>query len=74
MEPLNTASCYKEEISPNIIMSDTRLGEAVPKLFPSQGSKLVFVSYMMMFVAQGMLVTGSRHGEATPTTRSLWSS
>lgn len=46
-------------------MSDTVPGEAGPKLFPSQGSKLVFVSYMLMFVAQGMLVTGSRHGEAT---------
>ena len=40
-------------------------GEAVPKLFPSQASKVVFVSYMLMFVAQGMLVTGSRNGEAT---------
>ena len=55
----------KEEISPNVIMSDPVPGEAGPKLFPSQGSKVVFVSYMMMFVAQGMLVTGSRHGEAT---------
>ena len=41
-------------------MSET--GDAGPKLFPSQGSKAVFVSYMFMFVAQGMLVTASRHG------------
>ena len=40
-------------------------GDARPKLFPSQGRQAVFVSYMFMFVAQGMLVTGSRHGAAT---------
>ena len=33
-------------------MSDTIAGEAGSKLFPSQSSKLVFVSYMLMFVAQ----------------------
>ena len=33
-------------------MSDAVSGEAGSKLFPSQGSKLVFVSYMLMFVAQ----------------------
>ena len=36
--------------------------DQISKLFPSPGSGVVFVSYMMMFVAQGMLVTGSRHG------------
>ena len=35
------------------------------KLFPGQGSLVVFLSYMMMFVAQGMLVTASRHGSST---------
>ena len=34
--------------------------EGFNKLFPSQGSLIVFLSYMMMFVAQGMLVTASR--------------
>ena len=53
------------EISTDVNMGDTASGEAGSKLFPSQSSKLVFVSYMLMFVAQGMLVTGSRHGEAT---------
>ena len=54
----------KEEISSrDVTMSEP--GDAGPKLFPSQGSKAVFVSYMFMFVAQGMLVTGSRHGAAT---------
>ena len=33
-------------------MSDTIAGETGSKLFPSQSSKLVFVSYMLMFVAQ----------------------
>ena len=45
-----TLSFYKEISS--VIMSDTVSGEAGSKLFPSQGSKLVFVSYMLMFVAQ----------------------
>jgi len=35
------------------------------KLFPGQGSLVVFLSYMMMFVAQGMLVTTSRHGSSS---------
>ena len=39
--------------------------EGFNKLFPSQGSLVVFLSYMMMFVAQGMLVTASRHGSST---------
>jgi len=39
--------------------------EGFNKLFPSQGSLIVFLSYMMMFVAQGMLVTASRHGSST---------
>lgn len=46
-------------------MSNPVASEAESKLFPSQGSKAVFVTYMLMFVAQGMLVTGSRHGAAT---------
>jgi len=37
----------------------------ISKLFPSSGSGVVFVSYMMMFVAQGMLVTASRHGSSS---------
>ena len=39
--------------------------EGFNKLFPSQGSLIVFLSYMMMFVAQGMLVTASRHGSTS---------
>ena len=39
--------------------------DAMSKLFPSRGSLAVFVSYMLMFVAQGMLVTASRHGAAS---------
>ena len=54
-----------EEISRDVTMSDSMPGDAGSKLFPSQGSKAVFVSYMFMFVAQGMLVTGSRHGAST---------
>ena len=56
---------YLLEISTDVTMSDTAPGETGSKLFPSQSSKLVFLSYMLMFVAQGMLVTGSRHGAAT---------
>jgi len=36
--------------------------EAMSKLFPNTSSMVVFVAYMLMFVAQGMLVTSSRHG------------
>ena len=39
--------------------------ESFKKIFPVQGSFIVFISYMMMFVAQGMLVTASRHGSST---------
>ena len=40
-------------------------GDTMSKLFPTQSSLLVFLSYMMMFVAQGMLVTASRHGSSS---------
>ena len=39
--------------------------EGFNKLFPGKGSVIVFLSYMMMFVAQGMLVTTSRHGSSS---------
>ena len=39
--------------------------EAWNKLFPSRASLVVFLAYMMMFVAQGMLVTASRHGSTS---------
>ena len=39
--------------------------DVMSKLFPSRGSLAVFVSYMLMFVAQGMLVTASRHGASS---------
>ena len=39
--------------------------EGWTKLFPTRASLLVFLSYMMMFVAQGMLVTASRHGSTS---------
>lgn len=38
-------------------MSDT-----LTRLFPGPGSAVIFLLYMAMFVAQGMLVTASRHG------------
>ena len=34
-------------------------------LFPSSSSFVVFISYMAMFVAQGMLVTASRKGSTS---------
>eukprot|EP00092_Neocalanus_flemingeri_P062153 GFUD01074928.1.p1 GENE.GFUD01074928.1~~GFUD01074928.1.p1 ORF type:complete len:343 (+),score=63.91 GFUD01074928.1:266-1294(+) len=39
--------------------------EAFTKLFPTPSSFLVFVLYMGMFVAQGMLVTASRNGSSS---------
>ena len=36
--------------------------EELQKLFPTKGSAIVFILYMAMFVAQGMLVTMSRQG------------
>jgi len=39
--------------------------EMLTKLFPTPSSLLVFISYMGMFVAQGMLVTASRHGSSS---------
>ena len=39
--------------------------DSMAKLFPTQSSLVVFISYMMMFVAQGMLVTASRHGSSS---------
>ena len=40
-------------------------GDTMAKLFPTHSSLAVFISYMMMFVAQGMLVTASRHGSSS---------
>ena len=39
--------------------------ETLLKLFPTPSSLLVFISYMGMFVAQGMLVTASRNGSSS---------
>eukprot|EP00090_Calanus_glacialis_P025458 TRINITY_DN39781_c0_g1_i1.p1 TRINITY_DN39781_c0_g1~~TRINITY_DN39781_c0_g1_i1.p1 ORF type:complete len:344 (+),score=58.47 TRINITY_DN39781_c0_g1_i1:248-1279(+) len=39
--------------------------EALAKLFPTPSSLVVFVAYMGMFVAQGMLVTASRNGSSS---------
>ena len=39
--------------------------DTMDRLFPSQGSLMVFISYMLMFVAQGMLVTSSRYGSSS---------
>jgi len=36
--------------------------ETMARLFPATGSFVIFLLYMGMFVAQGMLVTASRHG------------
>lgn len=39
--------------------------ETLIKLFPTPSSLLVFLAYMSMFVAQGMLVTASRKGSSS---------
>ena len=38
------------------------LPDSFARIFPTPGSAVVFFAYMAMFVAQGMLVTASRHG------------
>jgi len=39
--------------------------ETLGKLFPTHSSLAVFITYMGMFVAQGMLVTASRNGSSS---------
>ena len=39
--------------------------DTLAKLFPTHSSLAVFVTYMGMFVAQGMLVTASRNGSSS---------
>ena len=39
--------------------------ETLVKLFPTPSSLMVFIAYMSMFVAQGMLVTASRNGSSS---------
>ena len=38
------------------------VNEVLARNFPTSSSAVIFVLYMAMFVAQGMLVTASRHG------------
>ena len=39
--------------------------ESLSTLFPTRTSLVVFLLYMAMFVAQGLLVTASRHGSTS---------
>ena len=62
MNPESKTNRLKNEKVVNLKM----LGrEALAKLFPTPSSLVVFVAYMGMFVAQGMLVTASRNGSSS---------